>query len=66
LQYVLFYKNTFLAENALSGLSLELSCIRWKKIYLTFDDGPHAAATPFVLDELKSTMLKQVFASEKM
>ena len=24
-----------------------------KKIYLTFDDGPHAAATPFVLDQLK-------------
>jgi peptidoglycan-N-acetylglucosamine deacetylase len=24
-----------------------------KKIYLSFDDGPHAAATPFVLDELK-------------
>jgi peptidoglycan/xylan/chitin deacetylase (PgdA/CDA1 family) len=23
-----------------------------KKIYLSFDDGPHAAATPFVLDEL--------------
>lgn len=24
-----------------------------KKIYLSFDDGPHAAATPFVLDQLK-------------
>ena len=23
-----------------------------KKIYLSFDDGPHAAATPFVLDQL--------------
>jgi len=24
-----------------------------KKIYLSFDDGPHPAATPFVLDQLK-------------
>jgi peptidoglycan/xylan/chitin deacetylase (PgdA/CDA1 family) len=24
-----------------------------KKIYLSFDDGPHAVATPFVLDQLK-------------
>jgi peptidoglycan/xylan/chitin deacetylase (PgdA/CDA1 family) len=24
-----------------------------KKIFLSFDDGPHAVATPFVLDELK-------------
>jgi peptidoglycan/xylan/chitin deacetylase (PgdA/CDA1 family) len=24
-----------------------------KKIFLTFDDGPHPTATPFVLDELK-------------
>jgi peptidoglycan-N-acetylglucosamine deacetylase len=24
-----------------------------KKIYLSFDDGPHAIATPFVLDQLK-------------
>ena len=24
-----------------------------KKIYLSFDDGPHAMATPFVLDQLK-------------
>jgi peptidoglycan/xylan/chitin deacetylase (PgdA/CDA1 family) len=23
-------------------------------IYLTFDDGPHASATPFVLDQLKN------------
>ena len=23
-----------------------------KKIYLTFDDGPHPQATPFVLDQL--------------
>jgi len=32
-----------------------------KKIYLTFDDGPHAAATPFVLDELKKYNAKASF-----
>ncbi len=24
-----------------------------KELYLTFDDGPHETATPFVLDQLK-------------
>jgi peptidoglycan/xylan/chitin deacetylase (PgdA/CDA1 family) len=32
-----------------------------KKIYLTFDDGPHPAATPFVLDELKKYNAKATF-----
>lgn len=32
-----------------------------KKIYLSFDDGPHAAATPFVLDELKRFNAKATF-----
>lgn len=31
------------------------------KIYLSFDDGPHAAATPFVLDELKKYNAKASF-----
>ena len=31
------------------------------KIYLTFDDGPHAAATPFALDELKKYNAKASF-----
>lgn len=30
-------------------------------IYLTFDDGPHATATPFVLDELKAVGAKASF-----
>lgn len=30
-------------------------------IYLTFDDGPHAVATPFVLDELKKYNAKATF-----
>lgn len=32
-----------------------------KIIYLTFDDGPHPAATPFVLDELKKHNAKATF-----
>jgi len=32
-----------------------------KKIYLSFDDGPHATATPFVLDELKKYNAKASF-----
>lgn len=32
-----------------------------KVIYLTFDDGPHAEATPFVLDELKKHGAKACF-----
>jgi peptidoglycan/xylan/chitin deacetylase (PgdA/CDA1 family) len=32
-----------------------------KKIYLSFDDGPHAAATPFVLDQLKKYNAKANF-----
>ena len=32
-----------------------------KKIYLSFDDGPHAAATPFVLDQLKKYNAKATF-----
>ena len=32
-----------------------------KKIYLTFDDGPHPSITPFVLDELKIYGAKATF-----
>jgi peptidoglycan-N-acetylglucosamine deacetylase len=32
-----------------------------KKIYLTFDDGPHPVATAFVLDELKKFNAKATF-----
>lgn len=32
-----------------------------KNIYLTFDDGPHPVATPFVLDELKKYNAKATF-----
>lgn len=32
-----------------------------KKIFLSFDDGPHETATPFVLDELKKFNAKATF-----
>ena len=32
-----------------------------KALYLTFDDGPHETATPFVLDELKKWNAKATF-----
>lgn len=32
-----------------------------KILYLTFDDGPHPQATPFVLDELKKYDAKATF-----
>ena len=32
-----------------------------KKVYLTFDDGPHEKATPYVLDELKKYDAKASF-----
>ncbi len=32
-----------------------------KEIFLSFDDGPHEAATPFVLDELKKYNAKATF-----
>ncbi|MBC8035563.1 MAG: polysaccharide deacetylase family protein [Chitinophagaceae bacterium] len=32
-----------------------------KKLYLTFDDGPHPSITPFVLDELKKYNAKATF-----
>ncbi len=34
---------------------------RKKVLYLTFDDGPHIEATPFVLDELKKYNAKATF-----
>lgn len=32
-----------------------------RSVYLTFDDGPHAIATPFVLDQLKQHNAKATF-----
>ncbi|MHA4808881.1 polysaccharide deacetylase family protein [Flavitalea flava] len=35
--------------------------VREKVLYLSFDDGPHPVATPFVLDELKKYQAKASF-----
>jgi peptidoglycan/xylan/chitin deacetylase (PgdA/CDA1 family) len=35
--------------------------VKVKKLYLTFDDGPHPAITPFVLEELKKYNAKATF-----
>lgn len=35
--------------------------VEGKKIYLTFDDGPHEKATPFVLDQLQQYQAKASF-----
>jgi peptidoglycan/xylan/chitin deacetylase (PgdA/CDA1 family) len=32
-----------------------------KKVYLTFDDGPHPKATPFILDQLRRYQAKATF-----
>jgi peptidoglycan-N-acetylglucosamine deacetylase len=36
-------------------------CTNEKKIFLTFDDGPHETITPFILDELKKYNAKATF-----
>jgi peptidoglycan-N-acetylglucosamine deacetylase len=43
------------------SLIWQMPIIDEKKIYLTFDDGPHAEATPFVLDQLKKYNAKATF-----
>ena len=53
MQYVLFHENAVLAEKLYPSCLWNYPAGDGKKIYLSFDDGPHAAATPFVLDELK-------------
>lgn len=43
------------------SLIWEMPVTSEKKIYLTFDDGPHHEATPFVLDQLKKYDAKATF-----
>ncbi|MBX9780026.1 MAG: polysaccharide deacetylase family protein [Chitinophagaceae bacterium] len=43
------------------SLIWEMPVTSEKKIYLTFDDGPHHEATPFVLDQLKKYDAKASF-----
>jgi len=35
--------------------------VKEKELYLTFDDGPHETATPFILDQLKAYNAKATF-----
>jgi len=45
----------------LNGSSVWKIPTKEKILYLTFDDGPHETATPFVLDELKKYNAKATF-----
>jgi peptidoglycan/xylan/chitin deacetylase (PgdA/CDA1 family) len=44
-----------------SGLVWRMPAGREKVLYLSFDDGPHPVATPFVLDELKKYEARATF-----
>jgi peptidoglycan-N-acetylglucosamine deacetylase len=55
-----FVKTPSLLKKFYSSCMWEIPS-REKIIYLTFDDGPHPAATPFVLDALKKYNAKATF-----
>ncbi len=55
-----FIKTPWILKKFYSGCTWNME--RDKKIiYLTFDDGPHPLATPFILDELKKYNAKGTF-----
>jgi peptidoglycan/xylan/chitin deacetylase (PgdA/CDA1 family) len=55
-----FVKTPWLLKKIYSSCIWDIPS-REKKIYLTFDDGPHPEVTPFVLDELKKYQAKATF-----
>lgn len=55
-----FVKTPWLLKKMYSRFIWDLPS-KEKTIYLTFDDGPHETATPFVLDELKKWNAKATF-----
>ncbi|MBK7290499.1 MAG: polysaccharide deacetylase family protein [Chitinophagaceae bacterium] len=55
-----FIKTPWWLKKIYPGRLWSMSAIE-KKIYLTFDDGPHPVATTFVLDELKKYNAKATF-----
>ena len=55
-----FVKTPWWLKRIYSGYTWSLPT-KEKNIYLTFDDGPHPHATPFVLDELKKYQAKAIF-----
>lgn len=55
-----FVKTPWLLKKLYPGCTWHIPT-REKIIYLTFDDGPHPMATPFVLDTLKQYQAKATF-----
>ena len=55
-----FVKTPWLLKKIYPGCIWDIPA-REKILYLTFDDGPHPVATPFVLDELKKYNAKATF-----
>jgi peptidoglycan/xylan/chitin deacetylase (PgdA/CDA1 family) len=55
-----FVKTPWLLKKCYPGCVWDLPTDK-KIIYLSFDDGPHPSATPFVLDELKKYQAKGTF-----
>jgi peptidoglycan-N-acetylglucosamine deacetylase len=56
-----FTKTPFWLKKLYPSCTWNYPASEGKKIYLSFDDGPHAAATPFVLDQLKKYNVKATF-----
>jgi peptidoglycan/xylan/chitin deacetylase (PgdA/CDA1 family) len=56
-----FAKTPWWLKKLYSGCIWQMPLKTTKGIYLTFDDGPHPEATPFVLDELKKYNAKATF-----
>lgn len=56
-----FVKTPWWLKLLYKGCTWQMPPGRDKVLYLTFDDGPHPVATPFVLDELKKYNAKATF-----
>lgn len=55
-----FVKTPWLLRKIYAGCLWHIDTDR-KVLYLSFDDGPHAVATPFILDELKKYNARATF-----
>ena len=55
-----FVKTPFWLKKVFNAYTWKIAT-REKKLYLTFDDGPHPIATPFVLNELDRFNAKATF-----
>ncbi|MFT3683256.1 MAG: polysaccharide deacetylase family protein [Ferruginibacter sp.] len=56
-----FVKTPWWLKRLYNNCTWEMPKAEEKKIYLTFDDGPHPVATSFVLEELKKYNAKATF-----